>query len=198
MFFLLRPTEERIRAILARQQTATFSYTEVGASRTQGPPGYASLHNRVELGRGSEAFAQASEALRQWRMFDFAGVWLCWPNVTLQPGNVVAVLLKHFGFWSLNFCRIVYAIEEDGPIRRFGFAYGTLAEHAECGEERFIVEWDHASDLVSYDISSFSRPGSLMTQVAHPVARWLQRRFASNSSLAMAHAVQASAQICKG
>jgi Domain of unknown function (DUF1990) len=65
MFFLLRPTEERIRAILARQQAAKFSYTEVGASRGQGPQGYAFLHNRVELGRGSEAFAQAREAVRQ-------------------------------------------------------------------------------------------------------------------------------------
>ncbi len=197
MFFLLRPTEERIRAILARQQAAKFSYTEVGASRGRGPQGYASLHNRVELGRGSEAFAQASEAVRQWRMFDLAGVWLCWPNVTLEPGNVVAVLLRHFGFWSLNFCRIVYVIDEDGPARRFGFAYGTLAEHAERGEERFIVEWDHASNMVSYEISSFSRPGSLITQVAYPIARRLQRRFARNSLLAMVHAVEASEQIAK-
>jgi uncharacterized protein (UPF0548 family) len=197
MFFLLRPTEERIRAILARQQATKFSYTEVGASRGHGPQGYAFLHNRVELGRGSEAFVQASEALRQWRMFDFAGVWLCWPNVTLEPGNVVTVLLRHFGFWSLNFCRIVYVIDEDGPIRRFGFAYGTLAEHAESGEEFFIVEWDHASDIVSYKISSFSRPGSLITRLAYPIARRLQRRFARNSLLAMVHAVQAIHQIAK-
>jgi uncharacterized protein (UPF0548 family) len=197
MFFLLRPTEERIRAILARQQAAKFSYTEVGSSRGQGPPGYASLQNRVELGRGSEAFAHASEAVRQWRMFDFAGVWLCWPNVTLKPGNVVAVLLRHFGFWSLNFCRIVYVIDEDDPVRRFGFAYGTLAEHAERGEERFVVEWDHVSDVVSYEISSFSRPGSLITRVAYPIARRLQRGFVRNSLLAMAHTVQASKRIAK-
>jgi uncharacterized protein (UPF0548 family) len=197
MFFLLRPTEERIRAILARQQTAEFSYTEVGASRGPDPPGYASLHNRVELGRGSVAFAQASEAMQQWKMFDFAGVWLYWPNVPLQPGNAVAVLLGHFGFWSLNLCRIVYAIDEDGPVRRFGFAYGTLAEHAECGEERFIVEWDRASDVVYYEISSFSRPGNWMTQITYPIARRLQRRFARNSLTAMAHAVRASGQIAK-
>src|SRR5260370_35508430 len=116
MFSLLRPNEERIRAILARQQAAKFSYTEVGASRGHGPQGYASLHNRVELGRGSEAFAQASEAVRQWRMFDFAGVCLCWPNVTLESGHLVAALLRHFGFWSLNFSRIVLVINEVGLI----------------------------------------------------------------------------------
>jgi uncharacterized protein (UPF0548 family) len=27
-------------------------------------------------------------------------------------------------------------------MRRFGFAYGTLAQHAESGEERFTVEWN--------------------------------------------------------
>jgi uncharacterized protein (UPF0548 family) len=25
--------------------------------------------------------------------------------------------------------------------RRYGFAYGTLAEHAESVEERFVLEW---------------------------------------------------------
>jgi uncharacterized protein (UPF0548 family) len=28
----------------------------------------------------------------------------------------------------------------DGPVRRFGFAYGTLPDHVESGEERFTVE----------------------------------------------------------
>lgn len=195
MFFLLRPTAERIQAILARQQAQQFSYSEVGASRGQLPSGYTLLHNRVELGRGSAAFAQASEAVRQWKMFDFPGVWLYWPNVIIQSGNVVAVLIRHFGFWSLNFCRIVYVIDEDGSIRRFGFAYGTLPGHAECGEERFIVEWDHATDLISYDILSFSRPGSWMARLAYPVARWLQRRFVRNSSIAMVQAVLPNAHI---
>jgi uncharacterized protein (UPF0548 family) len=123
-------------------------------------------------------------------MFDFPGIWLCWPNVPIQPGSVVAVLMKHFGFWSLNFCRIVYVIDEDGPVRRYGFAYGTLPEHAEQGEEQFTVEWDRTSDLISYDILSFSRPSSFKTRVTFPVARWLQRSFVSNSLVAMARAVK--------
>jgi uncharacterized protein (UPF0548 family) len=31
----------------------------------------------------------------------------------------------------------VYVIEEGELVKKFGFAYGTLAEHAESGEERF-------------------------------------------------------------
>jgi uncharacterized protein (UPF0548 family) len=98
--------------------------------------------------------------------------------------------MKHFGFWSLNFCRIVYVIEEDGPVRRFGFAYGTLTEHAERGEERFTVEWDRASDVVSYEIMSFSRPGNWKTRMGYPVATRLQDDFARSSVDAMARAVR--------
>ena len=47
------------------------------------------------------------------------------------------LLARALGLWVLNACRIVYVIEEDGPLRRFAFAYGTLPEHAESGEERF-------------------------------------------------------------
>lgn len=193
MFCLSRPTDQQIRAILAQQQARHLSYPEVGASRGQLPRGYTVLHSRADLGRGSATFARALEAVRQWKMFDFPGVWLCWPDTPVQPGAVVAVLMKHFGFWSVNFCRIVYVVDEDGPVRRYGFAYGTLAEHAERGEERFTVEWDRVSDLVSYDLLSFSRPGNLKTKVASPVARWLQRRFVRNSLIAMAQAAQAGA-----
>jgi uncharacterized protein (UPF0548 family) len=82
-------------------------------------------------------------------------------------------------------------IDEDGPVRRFGFAYGTLPEHAEQGEERFSVEWHRDSDLVSYDILSFSRPGNAAVKFAYPLARWLQRRFLRHSLAAMANAARA-------
>ena len=57
-------------------------------------------------------------------------------------GSDVAILIHHFGCHSLNGARIVYLIDDDGPVKRFGFAYGTLQEHAESGEERFMVEWN--------------------------------------------------------
>jgi uncharacterized protein (UPF0548 family) len=83
-------------------------------------------------------------------------------------------------------------IEEDRPAgRRFGFAYGTLPEHTEQGEERFMVEWNLTSNVVSYDILSFSRPGNAAARFAYPVARWLQERFLRNSLSAMVAAVQA-------
>jgi len=76
------------------------------------------------------------------------GVELCWPDARLEPGTIVAVRVAHLGFWSLNFCRIIYLIDDNGAVERFGFGYGTLAEHAERGEERFTVEWNRADDSV--------------------------------------------------
>jgi uncharacterized protein (UPF0548 family) len=179
--------------MLASQSAKDFSYPAVGASRDELPAGYSVLHERVEVGAGSATFTRATQALREWKMFDVPDVRLCWPNAPIQPGQAVAIAIKHFWFWSLNFCKIVYVIDEDGPVRRFGFAYGTLFEHAEQGEERFLLEWDRNSDQVSYDILSFSRPGKWTVKAAYPLARRLQRQFLRHSLDAMANAVRSSA-----
>jgi hypothetical protein len=45
----------------------------------------------------------------------------------IRAGTDVAVMVRHFGFWSLNACRIVYVVEDEATTRqRYGFAYGTL------------------------------------------------------------------------
>jgi uncharacterized protein (UPF0548 family) len=73
-------------------------------------------------------------------------------------------------------------------VEKFGFAYGTLAEHAERGEERFLVEWHQDDDTVWYDLLAFSKPGP-MARVGYPLARRLQKRFARDSKEAMKRAV---------
>jgi hypothetical protein len=88
-------------------------------------------------------------AIRAWQMFSMPWVNLHWQNAPIVVGSDIAVSIHHFGFYSLNACRIVYLVDEEGAVKRFGFAYGTLAEHAESGEERFTVEWNRADDTVS-------------------------------------------------
>jgi uncharacterized protein (UPF0548 family) len=122
-------------------------------------------------------------------MFAIPNISLYWPAAPIAQGTVVAVGVRHLGFWSLNLCRIVYVINEDTPVARYGFAYGTLQEHFESGEERFVVEWERKSDAVSYEIGSFSRPGKLLTRIALPLARSLQRRFIRDSTASMRRAV---------
>jgi len=112
-------------------------------------------------------------------------------SAPIQVGTDVAVSVHHFGFYSLNACRIVYVVDEEDPVKRFGFAYGTLAEHAESGEERFTVEWDRG-DTIWYDILAFSRPRNLLARLGYPLSRLLQKRFAEDSKAAMLEAVSRS------
>jgi len=123
-------------------------------------------------------------------MFNIPWLRLHWPTSPRRVGTDVAVCVHHFGFYSLNACRIVYVVQDDTPVRRYGFAYGTLTEHAECGEERFTVEWHQANDTVWYDILAFSRPNKLLAKMAYPLSRSLQKRFAAASQMAMLAAVR--------
>ncbi|HZY65085.1 MAG TPA: DUF1990 domain-containing protein [Rubrobacteraceae bacterium] len=161
MFSIGRPSEKELREFLKSQRDEPFSYEEVGSSRdgAREVEGYVVDHNRVRIGAGEEAFARAVEALRGWRMFDLGWVRLCWPDAPLEVGTTVAVLGGHYSFWALNACRIVYRIEEDAGVRRFGFAYGTLPEHAASGEERFVVEWDRDEGSVWYDLYTYLETG---------------------------------------
>jgi uncharacterized protein (UPF0548 family) len=124
-------------------------------------------------------------------MFNMPWIRLCWPSAPIKPRTDVAILVRHFGFYSLNAARIVYVVDEEGAIARYGFAYGTLAEHAECGEERFTVEWNRSEDRVWYDILAFSRPQKMLAKMGYPLSRMLQRRFADESKGAMLKATSA-------
>jgi uncharacterized protein (UPF0548 family) len=68
------------------------------------------------------------------------------------------------------------------------FAYGTLPGHVESGEERFRVSLDPASDRVVYQIAAFSRPAVLLSKLGYPLARRIQKRFATSSAEALARA----------
>jgi uncharacterized protein (UPF0548 family) len=191
VFFLLKPDPERIERFLAAQRNRTFSYREVGYTRRGAPPGYQVDHNRVRLGEGRATFARAVDAIRDWKMFDLGWGSAHPAGDELAPGLLVVARFRHFGFWSLNACRIVYLVDEEGPIVRFGLAYGTLPDHAERGEERFTVEWHHDDGAVWYDIYAFSRPSHPLARLFSPLARFLQKRFVRGSKRAMAKAAAA-------
>lgn len=183
MFSIRRPADQEIRQILLDQAGAPFSYAEVGMTRGTPPAGYAVDRYRIGLGCGEQVFLRACEALRQWKMFDIGWAEICFPDAAIQTDRLVGVLAHRLGLWSLNLCRIVYVVDEAAPTRRFGFAYGTLHDHVEKGEERFLVEWDSFTNAVSYDIFACSRPRHPLAVCGAPVVRRIQRQF-GNSSLA--------------
>lgn len=189
-WFFGLPRESVINAFLAAQASQDFRYVEVGISRddTVEPRGYNLDHNRVRLGHGEACFDRACAALRRWTMFPAPWTRISPADAALCKGQVVAMQANALGVWWLNACRIVYVIDQDGPIRRFGFAYGTLPAHVEEGEERFSVEF-HGDGAVWYDLRAFSRPRYWPVRLAKPVARRLQRRFVLDSQQAMRRAV---------
>jgi len=189
-FRLTAPTEDEIRRFLSKQKDSIFSYSEVGASAAAAPTGYNVDQNRIQLGKGEDTWQRAMEGIRAWRMFSMPWVSLHWPSAPILVGTDVAVSVQHLGFYSLNACRIVYVVDEDNIMKRFGFAYGTLAEHAESGEERFTVEWNREDDSVWYDILAFSRPRQMLARLGYPLSRLLQKRFAEGSKAAMIQAVR--------
>ncbi len=185
MFCLRAPSVDEVGQFISQQQYSAFSYAEVGASAKELPAGYNVDRNRVLLGSGEVTWRRAAEAVRGWQMFNMPWVRLYSPSSPIQVGLDVAILIRHFGFFSLNASRIIYIINEEGRTARYGFAYGTLAEHAESGEERFTVEWNRSDDQVLYSILAFSRPKKTLARLGYPLARRLQKRFAEDSKAAM-------------
>jgi uncharacterized protein (UPF0548 family) len=189
MFLFSHPSDDQVRQFLKAQERVDFSYPEVGSTGSSVPAGYNIDHNRIRLGNGIDAFHRAKAAIQAWKMFDLPWVKLYYPDTPIEVGRTVAILVRHFGFYSLNAARIVYLIDEEADIHRFGFVYGTLAEHSEIGEERFSVEYDPVTGDVWYDLFAFSRPGHYLAKLGYPLSRFLQKAFAEESKRTMLQAV---------
>jgi uncharacterized protein (UPF0548 family) len=209
MWSLTAPSGDEIRAFLARQAERPFSYPGVGLTRAlpgaEPPAGFDLDHNRIRLGEGEADFAAARQAIDRWTMFPRG-----WTRIVghgepdpetgappIREGTVVAMIARALGLSWRSSCRIVYVLDgrelnqdgdQDGGVRRYGFAYGTLPGHVEYGEERFSVE-RLPDGSVWYDLLAFSRPHYWAARLAKPLARRLQRRFVRDSQAQMRRAV---------
>ena len=186
MLLLKKPSTRQIQSFLEQQAQVPLSYPEVGLTASQPPAGYAVDHTRVLLGQGEPVFAAARQALQRWQQFGTGWLEIWSPDTPIARGEVVAIVARSVGLWWLNACRIVYVVDETG---RFGFAYGTLPDHAGTGEERFLVELDE-DGAVWYDILAFSRPQHSLAKVGYPFVRVVQKRFGRDSAAAMRRSVQ--------
>ena len=101
----------------------------------------------------------------------------------MEGGTVVLGLGK--GLKLLIPCRVVYVVDE--PARR-GFAYGTLPDHPEQGEEASVVTQDE-DDSVWFEIKAFSRPAALLVRWAGPVGRAIQSVATTRYERAVANVV---------
>jgi uncharacterized protein (UPF0548 family) len=186
-----RPTPDAIRAFLADHAAIPLSYDTPAMTRGLPPAGWVMGRDWIELGSGSAVYERAAAAVDRWAMFDVPWVELFGADRPPAVDQTVAVLARVGPVWSLNGCRVTYLVDDRGAFERHGFAYGTLGEHMEVGEERFTVEGERESDRVLYDVIAFSRPRHWLARAGGPLSRRLQRRFRIDSGRAIQRALTA-------
>jgi uncharacterized protein (UPF0548 family) len=176
MFYVRKPSDERVLSILGELRDTPFTYESVGITReelSRAPHGFRLDAYGCELGHGAAVFERAAAALAQIKNYPPSFTRVIRADAELVPGSTFAVLASHLGIASLHPCRVIYLIQED---RRFGFGFGTLLGHAESGEERFVVSL-HDDASVHYHVQAFSRPHAWLARLGAPVSRAYQLKF---------------------
>jgi uncharacterized protein (UPF0548 family) len=150
-----------------------FTYPEVGATLDGSAllPGYSRLHHRVRIGGGEAAFRAAADALGTFRMHRRLPVGVTASAARAELGADVTVTLA--GVVRAP-CRVVWVVDEPG---RYGWAYGTLTGHPECGEEAFLLALGPDGE-VWFDVIAFSRPGGRAARMLGGLVPVLQRLYA--------------------
>lgn len=152
-----------------RLRAAPFTYPEVGATLDGHlPDGYHHL-DRARAMPGAD-LERVAEGLMRWGLQEGAGLAV---SVSAPRAEEGAVVLMRLGPPRLGLdipCRVVALVREPD---RIGFAYGTLPDHPECGEELFVAQQTGAG--VEVRIRAFSRPGTRLSRAVGPVGRVAQR-----------------------
>lgn len=178
MFLASRPSESFVGRFLDASRNLALTYDPVGLAQVGGA-GYDVDDTVAVIGRGHADFDRARAALATWTHFDLGWVQVFPRKAPIDVGGNVAVLIRHLGFWSLNGARVVYHLNSSDT--RFGFAYGTLPNHAERGEEIFEVVFDERSGDVTYRVRAASQPRAALARIGYPIVRALQARFRRDS-----------------
>ena len=187
MFMMRRPSSAAIDRFLENSRELPLSYTPIGLVKER-PAGRRFDEHVVSIGHGAADFERARSALAAWKQFDIGWVEIFFKQPSIEIGTVGAVLIRHLGFWSLNGARVLYHVGDNAGRTSFGFAYGTLPNHAEAGEELFEVFLDAKSGDVMYRIRAVSWPQSVLAFVGQPIVRIFQERFRRDSAAAMKRA----------
>ena len=191
MFLSRRPSPAAIDRFVEESRDLPLSYGPVGIVGN-GAHGWTFDETTAVIGHGPADFERARAALLAWTQFDLGWVETFPRQTPVAVGTVVAVLIRHLGFWSLNGARVVYEVGSRTEGARFGFAYGTLPNHAEAGEELFEVFIDPPTGEVVYRLRAASRPRAVLARLGQPIVRVLQARFRRDSLTAMTRATAAS------
>lgn len=180
MMYFLQPTSDELSARLVDWHEEPLSY-QGQTLEAENLSGFITDLHRVRLGEGVEVYQRACAALDRWEMFPAWSSVARFQSQGQEVGQVVAMVVQIYGLWWVNPCRILRRCDSSAT---HGFVYGTLPEHAECGEEQFLIRHE-PDDSVWYVIRAFSRPRHCLAWLAFPLARWWQCRFVRDSQANM-------------
>lgn len=192
MFRLTRPDSRIAKRLLTAAEAEPLPECSFGSFESPAP-GFRQDFSEHKLGIGAAAFTAAAAAIRNW--IQYAQPWI---EVHPRPpelaiGSTFAVAAHTYGIWSLNACRVYAVIDEAVPVRRFGYAYRTLARHVELGDAEFCVEHRAGDDSVWLRVRTVSRMNHPLTKLFRPLGIRAQRHALAAAVQSMRHAVSASA-----
>lgn len=157
--------------VVATQANCELTYAERGATASSMPAAYRHDHWEADLGSFDEAsFDRLSAALLEWRVQRGAGLSI-YPAQLVRLGLTFAFWFRLAGVYVTAAGRVVYVTSEP---RSRGFAYGTLPQHPEQGEEAFHLV--RAGSRMSFRVTAFSRPRHPLARAGAPVSRLAQVR----------------------
>lgn len=95
MFLLTQPGTVEISSFLDQASDADLTYPDVRASLdgVDRSTSYNVDHNQTKIGKGEKDFERAKQAIREWKMFNFPWIELCWPSTPIEEDRNVAVLI---------------------------------------------------------------------------------------------------------
>ena len=174
MISLTRPSQDTLMKKLKASVQKPFSYNELGKTQEQKfPSGYEHSIHSHKIGTGQKDFKRAVQLFKEWRQFPQPLAHIFPEDSVILKGVTVIVVSRKFGFWWTHFYRVLYKIDEE---RCFGFAYGTLQEQLESGEELFMIEWNE-DDSVQYSLRSFLKPNHFLTKLFKPFGKQVRAEF---------------------
>jgi uncharacterized protein (UPF0548 family) len=182
MFSLTKPRQEEIDSLIHKASSLPLMRTEFldlesGLKGGRVPSGYAHDRSRTQIGHGRPAFHAAVRALGLWNEFDLGWAHVANTGAPIAPGEIVAVVAHTAVLWSVNLSQIVQVTRNSDCL---GFLYKTTTEHAEEGEERFVLSLG-GDGAVWYELEAVSRPRHIIAQLGVPFARAFQHKFARDS-----------------
>jgi uncharacterized protein (UPF0548 family) len=169
VFSLRRPSPSDLGSVVATQADCELTYADHGATADLMPGGYHHDQWEADLGRFDQAaFDRLGAALLGWQVQRGAGLSV-YPAGPVRPGLTFAFWFRLAGIYVTAAGRVVYVTSETS---RRGFAYGTLPQHPEQGEEAFHLVREDSRML--FRVTAFSRPRHPLARLGAPVSRLVQ------------------------